>query len=217
MKKSIAALLAIALIITSVFTVNFITFAEDTETTTPTLLAKTGTDVPASWDNQGDLLNGEGSVTQITLNSNELIYTSGYTTVSKYVYAGTSTNTDYKKQLSPKRALNNAVDISATRDTTYLRTFVRVPQDTQITFWLATDWSSKDSVTVDVKAVNGGAGYAEVVVPLTDCINTESFKHIFVGLANYNEAANIKQIYVSSVEVWSGKPNSVLTAAQEKS
>ncbi|MEE0809155.1 MAG: dockerin type I repeat-containing protein [Acutalibacteraceae bacterium] len=216
MKKSIAALLAIALVLTSLFALNLIASAEG-EDTTPSKLVQTNTENPQSYDNQGALLKGDGSVTQINLNSNEPLYSAGYTTVTKYVYAGTTTATDYKKQLSPKRNLSTEIDISNSRSTTYLRTFVRVPQDTQIKFWLANGWEGKDSIIADVKSVNGGAGYFEVIVPLANCTNTTTFKNIFVGLASYEEAAKIKQIYISSVEVWNGRPTEVLTAAQEKS
>ena len=214
MKKSIAALLAIALVLTSLFALNLIASAEG-EDTTPSKLVQTSTGNPQSWDNQGALLKGDGSVTQINLNSNEPLYSAGYTTVTKYVYAGTTTDTDYKKQLSPKRNLSTEIDISNSRSTTYLRTFVRVPQDTQIKFWLANDWAGKDSIIADVKSVNGGAGYFEVIVPLANCTNTTTFKNIFVGLASYEEAAKIKQIYISSVEVWNGRPEAVLNSAEQ--
>ena len=214
MKKSIAALLAIALVLTSLFALNLIASAEG-EDTAPSKLVQTNTGNPQPWDNQGALLKGDGSVTQINLNSNEPLYSAGYTTVTKYVYAGTTTNTDYKKQLSPKRNLSTEIDISNSRSTTYLRTFVRVPQDTQIKFWLANDWEGKDSIIADVKSVNGGAGYFEVIVPLANCTNTTTFKNIFVGLASYEEAAKIKQIYISSVEVWNGRPEAVLNSAEQ--
>ena len=214
MKKSIAALLAIALVLTSLFALNLIASAEG-ENTAPSKLVQTSTGNPQSWDNQGALLSGDGSVTQINLNSNEPLYSAGYTTVTKYVYAGTTTDTDYKKQLSPKRNLSTEIDISNSRSTTYLRTFVRVPQDTQIKFWLANGWAEKDSIIADVKSVNGGAGYFEVIVPLANCTNTTTFKNIFVGLASYEEAAKIKQIYISSVEVWNGRPEAVLNSAEQ--
>lgn len=201
MKKSIAVLLVAGIVLASFFSASLSVLA-----TSPEKLRSTSTAAPASWDNQGTIL----TVTQVTLNSDEELYSAGYTTVSKYVYSGSTGSKEYMKQLSPKRGVTT-VDISSSRDTTYLRAFVRVPVDTRIKFWLSTNWVSKDSVEVNVDAVANGSGYSEVVFSLSDCTHTDSFKEIFVGLADYEEAATVKEIYISTVEVWSGEPEAVLT------
>ncbi len=220
MKKSIAALLAIALVLTSLFALNLIASAEGEETTTqPVKIASTA----GGWiENQS---GGAWSVSTFNLNSSEALY-SYITSVHKYEYDVDKITTFGIKQRAIKADIKTT-DSTVYTSTTYadyvkyLRVFVRVPYDTTIYLNLAKGWTNIKTATfeVDVKAVNGGAGWTEVVVPVSseNLPSGTEISQVFCGLAESSRPTEDVFYYFSPIELWSGKPNSVLTAAQEKS
>ncbi len=222
MKKSIAALLAIALVLTSLFALNLIASAEGETATVGRIAIANG-----YAENQSNASNSGVSRTTVsnhTLASGEPLYTAGYTTVYKYEYNmlqadGTYYEDGFNKYLSQKKAFSYTTGFTAANvgaSAKYARFFVRVPVDTKITLNLANGWSTVYTKTVDVKAVNGGAGYSEIVISLTDAeISDKTINNTFVYVANGILARECSTIYVSAIELWDSQPTAVLNSAEQ--
>lgn len=224
MKKSLAALLAIALVLTSLFALNLIASAEGETATVGRIAIADG-----YAENQSNASNSGVSRTTVSnhaLASGEPLYTAGYTTVYKYEYNmlqadGTYYEDGFNKYLSQKKAFSyttgtgfTAANVGAAAK--YARFFVRVPVNTKITLNLANGWSTVYTKTIDVKAVNGGAGYSEIVISLTDAeISDKTIKNTFVYVANGILARECSTIYVSAIELWDSQPTAVLNSAEQ--
>lgn len=222
MKKSIAALLAIALVLTSLFALNLIASAEGEIATVGRIAIANG-----YAENQSNASNSGVSRTTVSnhaLASGEPLYTAGYTTVYKYEYNmlqadGTYYEDGFNKYLSQKKAFSYTTGFTAANvgaAAKYARFFVRVPVNTKITLNLANGWSTVYTKTIDVKAVNGGAGYSEIVISLTDAeISDKTINNTFVYVANGILARECSTIYVSAIELWDSQPTAVLNSAEQ--
>lgn len=223
MKKSIAALLAIVLVLTSLFALNLIASAEGEVATVGKIAIANGYAENQSYASNNNVLRT--TVSNHTLASGEPLYTAGYTTVYKYEYNmlqadGTYYQDGYNKYLSQKKAFSYTTGFTAANvgaAAKYARFFVRVPVDTKITLNLANGWSTVYTKTVDVKAVNGGAGYSEIVISLTDAeISDKTINNTFVYVANGILARECSTIYVSGVELWDSQPTTVLDSTEQQ-